>query len=63
MSGMAAAYPNRSLSNASMGIVRLAEPDRRGSLLGMTASPNPYRGFRFPAEIIEHASGCITASA
>jgi hypothetical protein len=21
----------------------------------MTASPNPYRGFRFPAEIIEHA--------
>jgi len=21
----------------------------------MTSSPNPYRGFRFPAEIIEHA--------
>ena len=21
----------------------------------MTTSPNPYRGFRFPAEIIEHA--------
>jgi hypothetical protein len=20
----------------------------------MTTSPNPYRGFRFPAEIIEH---------
>jgi putative transposase len=25
-----------------------------GSLLGMTA-PNPYRGFRYPAEVIEHA--------
>jgi putative transposase len=22
----------------------------------MTASSNPYRGFRFPAEIIEHAA-------
>ena len=21
----------------------------------MTTSPNPYRGFRFPAEVIEHA--------
>ena len=21
----------------------------------MTAAPNPYRGFRFPAEVIEHA--------
>ena len=26
-----------------------------GSVSGMTTSPNPYRGFRFPAEIIEHA--------
>ncbi len=26
-----------------------------GSGLGMTAFPNPYRGFRFPAEVIEHA--------
>ena len=26
----------------------------RGSMLGMTSS-NPYRGFRFPAEVIEHA--------
>ena len=26
-----------------------------GSVPGMTTSPNPYRGFRFPAEIIEHA--------
>jgi putative transposase len=28
---------------------------RCGSLSGMTTSSNPYRGFRFPAEIIEHA--------
>jgi len=26
-----------------------------GSVPGMTTSPNPYRGFRFPAEVIEHA--------
>ena len=26
-----------------------------GNLLGMTTSPNPYRGFRCPAEIIEPA--------
>jgi putative transposase len=29
-------------------------PDR-GSLRGMTISSNPYRGFRFPPEVIEHA--------
>ena len=29
-------------------------PDR-GSLPGMTMSQNPYRGFRFPGEGIEHA--------
>jgi putative transposase len=38
-----------------VGVVRLAGPGRHGNLLGMTSSPNPYRGFRFPAEIIEHA--------
>jgi hypothetical protein len=27
----------------------------RGSLPGMPISPNPYRGFRFPPEIIQHA--------
>jgi putative transposase len=27
----------------------------RGSLPGMPISPNPYRGFRFPREIIQHA--------
>ena len=27
----------------------------RGSVPAMTTAPNPYRGFRFPAEIIEHA--------
>ncbi len=26
-----------------------------GILPGMTTAPNPYRGFRFPAEVIEHA--------
>jgi putative transposase len=26
-----------------------------GSLLGMNPAPNPYRGFRFPREIIQHA--------
>src|SRR5260370_27434893 len=25
----------------------------RGSLRGMTMSPNPYRGFRFPPEVIQ----------
>ena len=29
-------------------------PDR-GSLRGMTISPNPYRGFHFPPELIQHA--------
>jgi putative transposase len=29
-------------------------PDR-GSLRGMTISPNLYRGFRFPPEVIQHA--------
>jgi hypothetical protein len=27
----------------------------RGGLAGMTMSQNPYRGFRFPPEVIEHA--------
>jgi len=26
-----------------------------GTVLSMTTSPNPYHGFRFPAEVIEHA--------
>ena len=26
----------------------------RGSLRGMTMSSNPYRGFRFPPEVIQH---------
>jgi putative transposase len=33
----------------------LAVLARRGSLPAMTTSHNPYRGFRFPAEIIQHA--------
>ena len=27
----------------------------RGNLRSMTTSPNPYRGFRFPPEVIERA--------
>jgi len=27
----------------------------RGSLRGMTMSSNPYRGFRFPPKVIQHA--------
>ena len=27
----------------------------RGSVPGMTTATNPYRGFRYPAEVIEHA--------
>ena len=30
-------------------------PKRCGRLPGMTTTPDPYRGFRFPAEIIAHA--------
>jgi putative transposase len=26
-----------------------------GTVSSITTSPNPYRGFRFPAEVIEHA--------
>jgi len=33
----------------------LAGWPEHGSLPDMTTSPNPYRGFRFPAEIIEQA--------
>jgi transposase-like protein len=33
----------------------LATPRPRGSLPVRTTSSNPYRGFRFPAEVIEHA--------
>jgi putative transposase len=39
----------------SEGVVRLAELVRHGRLLDMTISPNPYRSFRFRAEIIKHA--------
>jgi hypothetical protein len=27
----------------------------RGSVPGVTTTTDPYRGFRFPAEVIEHA--------
>ncbi len=40
---------------ASHGIVRLVVQSGSGSLLTMTTSPNPYRGFRYPAEVIQHA--------
>ena len=38
-----------------MGIVRLVARSGSGSLAAMTTSPNPYRGFRYPAEVIQHA--------
>jgi putative transposase len=38
-----------------VGLVRLAARQGSGSLPGMTTSPNPYRGFRYPAEVIQHA--------
>src|SRR4051794_36174695 len=38
-----------------MGLVRLSDPAGDGSLSAMATSSNPYRGFRFPAEVIEHA--------
>ena len=37
-----------------LGLVRLASLVGRGSLLGMT-TPSPFRGFRYPAEVIQHA--------
>jgi hypothetical protein len=37
------------------GVASLAAPPDRGSLHGMMISPNPYLGFRFPPEVIEHA--------
>lgn len=40
--------------NAWGGVVRLAPVVGRGSLFGMTTS-NPFRGFRYPAEVIQHA--------
>jgi hypothetical protein len=33
----------------------------RGRMRGMTTSLNPYRGFRFPREVIQHVGGSITA--
>jgi putative transposase len=38
-----------------IGIVSLAGVFSRGSLCGMNLPLNPYRGFRFPREIIQHA--------
>jgi hypothetical protein len=37
------------------GLVRLSDPAGDGSVSAMATSSNPYRGFRFPAEVIEHA--------
>ena len=28
----------------------------------MTATSNPYRGFRYPADVIQHAEKCSTES-
>ena len=41
--------------SALAGVVRLAALAGHGSVLGMTMATNPYRGFRYPAEVIEQA--------
>ena len=38
-----------------LGIVRLAKVRAYGRVSGMSTTSNPYRGFRFPAEIINQA--------
>src|SRR3954469_21974405 len=38
-----------------MGLVRLLDPAGDGSVSAMGTSSNPYRGFRYPAEVIQHA--------
>jgi len=40
---------------AANGTVRLAASAGPWQAVGMTLSPNPYRGFRFPPAVIEHA--------
>ena len=42
-------------AKTGQGVVRLACRHGHSSLVGMITSPNLYCGFRFPAEIIEHA--------
>ena len=37
------------------GVVRLAALLSHGRLSAMAHAPNPYRGFRYPAEVIQHA--------
>ena len=37
------------------GIVKLARSGACGTVMGMSTTSNPYRGFRFPAEIINQA--------
>jgi hypothetical protein len=37
------------------GTVKLASLEACGRVLGMSTTSNPYRGFRFPAEIINQA--------
>ena len=40
---------------SSIGTVRFARVRVCGRVSGMSTTPNPYRGFRFPAEIINQA--------
>ena len=39
----------------TLGVVRLALVGAAWQVSGMRTTPDPYRGFRFPAEIISHA--------
>jgi len=45
----------RSSMGKLKGTVRLAASAEPWQAVGMTISPNPYRGFRFPSAVIEHA--------
>src|SRR4051794_5992851 len=47
--------PSAAKGSRCSGAVRLAWAERCGRPPGMRATPDPYRGFRLPAEIISHA--------
>jgi hypothetical protein len=46
---------SRKISEIARAMSGWRRPPGRGRLRGMTMSPNPYRGFRFPPEVIENA--------
>jgi hypothetical protein len=46
---------SRKISEIARAMSGWQRPPGRSGLRVMTMSPNPYRGFRFPPEVIEHA--------